>query len=141
LKKSLSSWWNILNCSTNASLYSPGFFVILVSIASVATKSSGPALRWSLFCIVCLISCWIWTKKRRKKEINTSYLITAKITYQVLCDVSYNLKVMRNVAPMSNISNPSKRNRCCEFCLEWWQTGMDFSNNKHFLNIKFKTCN
>lgn len=58
LKKSLSSRWNILNSFTNDSLYSPGFFVILVSIASVATKSSGPAFRWSLFCIVCLICNW-----------------------------------------------------------------------------------
>lgn len=45
LKKSLSSLWNILNCSTNDSLYSPGFLVIFASIASVATKSSGPAFR------------------------------------------------------------------------------------------------
>lgn len=58
LKKSLSSRWNILNCSIKDSLYSPGFFVILASIASVETKSSGPAFLWSLFCIVCLISCW-----------------------------------------------------------------------------------
>uniref|UniRef100_A0A2P2L2R7 Uncharacterized protein n=1 Tax=Rhizophora mucronata TaxID=61149 RepID=A0A2P2L2R7_RHIMU len=45
LKKSLSSQWNILNCSINALPYCPGSLVILASIASVATKSSGPAFR------------------------------------------------------------------------------------------------
>jgi len=35
-----------------------------------------------------------------------------------------NLKVMWDVISMSNISNSSKRYRCSEFCLEWWQTWM-----------------
>lgn len=69
MKKSFSSWWKILNCSTNASLYSPGFLVILASMASVATKSSGPALRWSLFCIVCLISCCSMIQKSIKRNL------------------------------------------------------------------------
>ena len=102
LKKSLSSLWKILNCSTNASLYSPGFWVILASIASVATKSSGPALRWSLFCIVCFISCW--NLKNKKLIELADHIITKKIHAS---SAKNNLEVMRDIIPMSNISNTS----------------------------------
>mmetsp|Transcript_10774 Transcript_10774/g.45216 ORF Transcript_10774/g.45216 Transcript_10774/m.45216 type:complete len:432 (+) Transcript_10774:1655-2950(+) len=58
LKNFLSSAANRQNSLTKSWLYCPSCAstVILRSIASTAMRSSGPALRWILFCNVCLIS-------------------------------------------------------------------------------------
>ena len=58
LKKSFSSAWKVRNSATKGALYWPGNALMRCSIASVATRSSGPALRCSLFWMVCLISCF-----------------------------------------------------------------------------------
>lgn len=155
LKKSLSSWWNILNCSTNASLYSPGFLVILASMSSVATKSSGPAFLWSLFCIVCLISCWNlaqsqYTRRHSLQLVNAQpYLCmcntltgcTICTNYRSSINISSNrsstkcnLKVMRDVSPVGNIPNSCQRNRCSKFRLEGWQTWMNLADDNYFLH-------
>lgn len=55
-KKSLSSLWNILNCYTKSPLYFPGFSVIPFLMLQLDLLD--PAFRWSLFSMVCLISCF-----------------------------------------------------------------------------------
>ena len=49
--------------------------------------------------------------------------------------VKSDLEIMRNIIPMSNVSNPSKWDRRCKFCFKRWQTRMDLANNKHFLEL------
>lgn len=67
----------------------------------MATKSSGPAHLWSLFCIVCLISCC--------KNDNTTLMARPISLKNKLLKLSYlgdNLEVVRDIVPVGNISDP-----------------------------------
>mmetsp|Transcript_14464 Transcript_14464/g.31362 ORF Transcript_14464/g.31362 Transcript_14464/m.31362 type:complete len:204 (-) Transcript_14464:1057-1668(-) len=135
LKKSRSSRMKILNSSTNEALNSPGLAVMRFSIASLATKSSGPALRCSLFCSVCLISSfrslgmslrWAMSRMRvsgtlwRNSPLKEGRRLCMRRAASVICTSAAASSgeggELRMVSPMLH----SKDLNICRARLAWW---------------------